>query len=199
MKIIEILIRKYLKNEKNVVKYKKKIKGGVALKKIILIVMSVFMCMCLFACSSDDNADFNVSYTDENGDPTPEPESISLGRSIEITVVEITDDNINIRTGAGTGNEIVGVAQAGHNYVLVKEGSSWNEIEYEDGSAYVYGDFCIKKSVNIEEIDALIALNDTILGSEAENSTDDTTDDSSDESADDSTDPVDTEDDPEYE
>lgn len=119
------------------------------------------------ACSSADNADINVYLTDEEGNPTPEPEAISVGRSIEITVVEITESDINIRTGAGTSNEIVGVAQAGDNYVLVKEGSSWNEIEYGDTNAYIYGEFCVKKTVDIEEVDALIAGNGTILEEES--------------------------------
>lgn len=160
--------------------------------------MSAFMCMCLFACSDEGSSDFNVSYTDENGNSTPEPESIALGRSVDITVVEVTDDNINIRSGAGTDNDIIGVAQAGENYVLVKEGSSWNEIEYGDGSAYIYGQFCIKKTVDIEELDALLALNETIVGdvTEDDSSEDDTSEDTSEESSEDEL--ADNGDDPEY-
>ncbi len=127
------------------------------MKKFVLLTLSIALALTFVGCSNNSkDSQFNVSVTDPDGNPTPAPTTISAGRNINVDLVQITDDEINIRSGAGTSNAILGQANSDEYFLLLKEGDSWNKISYKNQDAFVYSDYCVKSEMNILEAQKLL-------------------------------------------
>lgn len=66
--------------------------------------------------------------------PEPEPEPIST----KAEYICCTKNNVNIRSGAGTGYAVIGRAEKGTNYVLLENAGTWYKIYHKNKTAYIH-------------------------------------------------------------
>ncbi len=72
----------------------------------------------------------------EDGPEAREPElqTALLGRS--------NTDGVNIRSGAGTDHDVLGMAALGDEYkVISSHANGWIEIEYKGSTGYIFGEY----------------------------------------------------------
>ncbi len=76
-----------------------------------------------------------VADTEEEPEESePEPQKDLLGRS--------NTDGVNIRSGAGTDHDVLGMAALGDEYkVISSHANGWIEIEYKGSTGYIFGEY----------------------------------------------------------
>lgn len=141
---------------------------------VILAATIITSAITLSACN---NTSDNVEQTPENtpvqpdettppdnsGEITPEVPDDTAPEVPEVPVVEtvtyfkITSDSVNIRSGAGTGYAIVGIAERNTLYLLVAQNGSWLETQYKGKRAFISAVYAItykfeKKSEKVESV-----------------------------------------------
>lgn len=69
--------------------------------------------------------------------------------------IKCTGDNVNIRSGAGTGYAVLGSAEEGTMYAVIGKTGSWYKTYYKNKVAYLYASyasvFTIEKTTNVIE------------------------------------------------
>ncbi|MFZ5632615.1 MAG: N-acetylmuramoyl-L-alanine amidase [Bacillota bacterium] len=71
----------------------------------------------------------------------PEPGQTDPANDNKSYVVEVTGDNVNIRSGPGTSHTIIGRAGSGAKYSLLDKSGNWYKISINGGSGWIYGQF----------------------------------------------------------
>ncbi|MCR5251266.1 MAG: SH3 domain-containing protein [Lachnospiraceae bacterium] len=83
--------------------------------------------------------------TEEEATPTeaaPEEEEVPE----EPVIVVVNTDTVNIRSGAGTSFDVLGVASKGDEYKLIETmESGWSKIEYRGSEGYIFNEYIDQK------------------------------------------------------
>ncbi|MBR5420580.1 MAG: SH3 domain-containing protein [Lachnospiraceae bacterium] len=76
-------------------------------------------------------------------EPTPEPtEAEPTPEPADEKVYVTANDSVNIRSGPGTDNPVVGSASPGDKFELVeKTDTGWTKVKYNGSDAYIFTDF----------------------------------------------------------
>lgn len=93
--------------------------------------------------------------------PEEEPEE-SVARYISVTT-----DNVNIRTGAGTGYSAVGTAEKSTLYTYMGEKDGWYITRYRNKTVYISKKYCVITQMTKSEderVEAVIAEGANVLG-----------------------------------
>lgn len=84
-----------------------------------------------------------------------------------VRYISVTGDNVNIRSGAGTGYSSVGTAEKSTMYAYLGEKDGWYITKYRNKTVYISKKYCVvtemDKSDN-EKIEAVIAEGTNVLG-----------------------------------
>ncbi len=75
--------------------------------------------------------------TEEPEEPAPE----ETPQEPETVKVEVIDDSVNVRNGAGTENDAVGKANKGEVYTKLGESGEWTQIDFKGTPAYIKTEF----------------------------------------------------------
>lgn len=154
------------------VKYKKRIKDGVRMKKITYLFLALCVSLTMVACSNsseDSSSSSEVSESSEIASGT----MVEAGRDVSVSVLRVTGEGVNIRSGASTDSEILTQASQNTYFTILSEGDTWNKIEYDGQEAYIHADYSTIEKYSAEEVADLVGY-----------SLDEDTDEDTDESAD---------------
>lgn len=149
----------------------------------ILAAMIITSAITLSACN---DAPDNVEQTPENtpvqpdettppdnsGEITPEVPDDSTPEVPEVPVVEtvtyfkITSDSVNIRSGAGAGYAVVGVAERNTLYILVARNGNWLETQFKGKRAFISAVYTVtyKFEKKNEKVESVIEEGAKLLG-----------------------------------
>ncbi len=155
------------------------------MKKLILNILCVAMAVTFVSCSNGTDEDFNVSITGTESSMTePVADPISEGRNVRVTLVRVTSDGINVRSGPGTDNDILGTANTGNYFMYISTSDDWNEIEFNGQTAYIHSSFCESINSTMQDAQGLIAGTTTEVSSDTSSDTSDENSTTSEESSD---------------
>lgn len=117
----------------------------------------------------NDSSDSNVE-TDSTPESTPEPTPTPEPQPPKITYaqyIRCTGNNVNIRSGAGTGYATLGQAEKGENYAVVGKSGSWYQTYYRGKTAYIYATYAAVLSIeqtDNDEVESVIAEGYKLIG-----------------------------------
>ena len=144
-------------------------------KKLLCAMLALCIALPIYACdtlqdpNTDDSAQVTPLPDDTIGDntgetppsqnpaptptpnptPTPEPEEPETA-----TYIKCTGNNVNLRSGAGTGYAVIGNAEKGTTYAVIGQSGNWYKVNYQNKTAYLYNEYAavfeIEKSENAE-------------------------------------------------
>jgi peptidoglycan endopeptidase LytE len=131
----------------------------------------------MYACNPNLNANPPLEETlppsEETSPSEPEnPEKPQESPPVVIVkqtqeYIRCTGENVNLRSGAGTDFSVLGQAEKGETFAVVKKSGSWYEIGYKNKKAYLYADyataFTLEKSEN-EEVEDVLQKGYSLLG-----------------------------------
>lgn len=122
--------------------------------KISLISLLLAASLCAVGCKKDNaqTEDFDsqiesVTPDLENGDTetppaeTPTPEEVTPTKPTTRQYIRCTADNVNLRSGAGTGFSILGQAEEGTMYAIIGKTGNWYKTYYRGKIAYLYAEY----------------------------------------------------------
>ena len=144
------------------------------LKKTLAATLALLtLSTTLYACGDKQNAVHNGSQTESSDSfsgsssatetpdtpeepetPLPPPEPVKQ----TATYIRCTGDNVNLRSGAGTGYAVLGQAEEGTMYAVIGKSGNWYKTYYKNKVAYLYAEyaaaFTIEKSDDgeVEEV-----------------------------------------------
>ena len=157
-------------------------------KKLLCAILALCIALPIYACNTaqtpntNDSAQLTPLPDDTLGDsseitpptenttptptptpePTPEPEAPDTA-----AYIRCTGNNVNLRSGAGTGYAIVGNAEKGTMYAVIGQSGNWYKVNYQNKTAYLYNEYAavfeIEKSEN-EEIENVLEEGYKLLG-----------------------------------
>lgn len=84
-----------------------------------------------------------------------------------VSYITVTSDNVNIRSGAGTGYSAVATAEKTTMYALEGEENGWYKTKYRNKTVYISKKYCVVTEMNKsnnEQIEAVIAEGTKYLG-----------------------------------
>ncbi len=161
-------------------------------KKLLCAALSLFLALPMYACNesatlpptNSPELESPLPETDggANGEtdndhlggttqppaptPTPEPEP-TPPKAQTASYIRCTGNNVNLRSGAGTGYAILGQAEEGTMYAVVGKSGSWYKVNYKNKTAYLYSEyaavFTLEKSENAK-IEKVIEEGYKLLG-----------------------------------
>lgn len=112
---------------------------GRLMKKLLLMIIVVCFASILFGCSGDDNKSGSSANSTADGQsetsvaPDPVDEKVSL--------VKVSDDEVNIREEANTDCEILGYANKGDHYKYTKKSGDFYQVVYNGEKAFISNSF----------------------------------------------------------
>ena len=150
-------------------------------KKKIAIMASAFLMSATFAGCATATADVPEENNNEiieqlpqieapevpavsvpEPEPQPEPPKVK-----KVSYIKVNSDNVNIRSGAGTGYSSVGTAEKSTLYAMLGEENGWYKTTYKNKTVYISKQYCVivdmAKSDN-EKVEAVIAEGTKMLG-----------------------------------
>lgn len=78
------------------------------------------------------------TVADSAGEPEEEQEEEPKGDLLG----RCNSDGVNIRAGAGTNNDVLGMAAEGDEYkVIVNHANGWTELEYKGGTGFIFTEY----------------------------------------------------------
>ena len=99
--------------------------------------------------------------------PAVKPPTVSEPKVQTVSYVKVTSDNVNIRTGAGTGYAIAGTAEKSTLYACLGEENGWYKTRYRNKIVYISKKYCVITEMNKsdnEQIEAVIAEGTKFMG-----------------------------------
>ncbi|MGN1103709.1 MAG: NlpC/P60 family protein [Candidatus Coproplasma sp.] len=157
------------------------------MKKATILVFASFLtavsCMSALGCSKPDNAEGDIpdsgiveeappietppvieETTPPEEEPTPPEEEPKPAMAEYFT---ITGDSVNIRSGAGTGYSVLGVAEKNNVYIYSGRTGNWIKTTYKNKTAYISAGYCSIFYMEASEsslVEAVIAEGGKCLG-----------------------------------
>ena len=157
-------------------------------KKLLCAMLALCIALPIYACdtlqhpNTDDSAQVTPLPDDTIGDntgetppsqnpaptPTPNPTPTPKPEAPETAAyIRCTGNNVNLRSGAGTGYAIIGNAEKGTTYAVLGQTGNWYKVNYQNKTAYLYNEYAavfeIEKSEN-EEIEDVLEEGYKLLG-----------------------------------
>lgn len=142
-------------------------------KKIAAIAGAFLMAATLSGCAAASTAS-----NEENGNeiieqlPQEEPNIPAVNipdppKAKTVSYIKVNSDNVNIRSGAGSGYSAVGTAEKSTLYSMLGEENGWYKTNYKNKTVYISKQYCVivdmAKSDN-EKVEAVIAEGAKMLG-----------------------------------
>lgn len=152
-------------------------------KNLAAITAAFAVAVTMAGCAASpeaDNKDNNYEISEEltptlpDNTPSPElppetqtPEQTEPPKAATVSYIRVTSDNVNIRSGAGTGYSALGTAEKSTMYALIGEENGWYKTRYRNKTVYISKKYCVVTEMNKsdnEQIEAVIAEGTNHLG-----------------------------------
>lgn len=144
------------------------------IKKIAAVTAAIALAATMAGCASAEESEIiesDVEISEETPEISETPETPEINpeppKKATASYITVTGDNVNIRSGAGTGYSAVGKAEKSTMYTLQGEENGWYKTKYRNKTVYISKKYCVvtemDKSDN-EKIEAVIAEGCNHLG-----------------------------------
>ena len=129
------------------------------LLRVLSMMLAVLLIFPLASCGGDDDTDPSPSTpasTEPSHEPSIEPTPAPVYVTEYIGTVYNVSSFLRVRSGPGTGYDVIGEALAGDKFTVLEQnvdGGVWHKISYGGIEGFVHGDYLTIDEVQVEVID----------------------------------------------
>lgn len=128
------------------------------MRKFICVAVAAVLCLTMFsACGKKDDKKNSGTSSNVSAVATIEPTATPAPQMAKIVVIKGADSGLNVRSGASTDAESLGMVENGEKFRLLvaEEQDGWYQIQYGARNAYVYAEYVSVEEVTLEEANKL--------------------------------------------